>query len=158
MTRCLLAICVFSLTLGRLFPQDSGKLNSRFRKTIASYNAFLYLCTSNPKKASLVPKVGLNRRLILVLIDDRRRSSMTTKIRARNGASGTGTVESRIMSIRGNQIMIDRNLAELYGVETKRQSSCRTYQLKSLPAGSVSRLFIIYSFSFINSLPLQVHS
>ena len=29
-------------------------------------------------------------------------------------------VESRIMSIRGNQIMIDRDLAELYGVETKR--------------------------------------
>ena len=88
MTRCLLTICVFSLTLGRLFSQDSGKLNSRFRKTIASYNTFLYLCTSNRKKASLVPKVGLYRRLILVLIDDRRWSSMTTKIRARNEASG----------------------------------------------------------------------
>ena len=88
MTRCLLTICVFSLTLGRLFSQDSGKLNSRFRKTIASYNIFLYLCTSNRKKASLVPDVGLHRRQTLVLIDDRRRSSMTTKIRARNGASG----------------------------------------------------------------------
>ena len=32
----------------------------------------------------------------------------------------TTPVESRIMSIRGNQIMIDRDLAELYGVETKR--------------------------------------
>ena len=32
----------------------------------------------------------------------------------------TSPVESRIMSIRGNQIMIDRDLAELYGVETKR--------------------------------------
>ena len=32
----------------------------------------------------------------------------------------TTPVKSRIMSIRGNQIMIDRNLAELYGVETKR--------------------------------------
>ena len=29
-------------------------------------------------------------------------------------------VESRIISIRGSQIMIDRDLAELYGVETKR--------------------------------------
>lgn len=28
-------------------------------------------------------------------------------------------VESRILSIRGSQIMIDRDLAELYGVETK---------------------------------------
>ena len=32
----------------------------------------------------------------------------------------TTPVESRIMSIRGNQIMTDRDLAELYGVETKR--------------------------------------
>ena len=32
----------------------------------------------------------------------------------------TTTIESRIMSIRGRQIMIDRDLAELYGVETKR--------------------------------------
>lgn len=32
----------------------------------------------------------------------------------------TTPVESRIMSIRGKQIMIDRDLAELYGVETKR--------------------------------------
>ena len=31
----------------------------------------------------------------------------------------TTPVESRIMSIRGNQIMIDRDLAELYGVETR---------------------------------------
>ena len=32
----------------------------------------------------------------------------------------TTPVESRIMSISGKQIMIDRDLAELYGVETKR--------------------------------------
>ena len=32
----------------------------------------------------------------------------------------TSPVESQIMSIRGKQIMIDRDLAELYGVETKR--------------------------------------
>ena len=31
----------------------------------------------------------------------------------------TAPIESRIMSIRGRQIMIDRDLAELYGVETK---------------------------------------
>ena len=49
------------------------------------YWIFSYLCTSNRKKASLVPDVGLHRRQTLVLIDDRRRSSMTTKIRARNG-------------------------------------------------------------------------
>ena len=32
----------------------------------------------------------------------------------------TTPVESRIMSIRGKQILIDRDLAELYEVETKR--------------------------------------
>lgn len=32
----------------------------------------------------------------------------------------TTPVESQIMSIREKQIMIDRNLAVLYGVETKR--------------------------------------
>lgn len=29
-------------------------------------------------------------------------------------------IESRIITIRGNQVMIDKDLAELYGVETKR--------------------------------------
>ena len=32
----------------------------------------------------------------------------------------TTPVESQIMSIRGKQITIDRDLAELYGMETKR--------------------------------------
>lgn len=30
------------------------------------------------------------------------------------------SIESRIFTIRGKQVMIDRDLAELYGVETKR--------------------------------------
>ena len=34
----------------------------------------------------------------------------------------TTPVESRIMSIRGKQIMIDRDLAELYGVETAKKT------------------------------------
>lgn len=36
-----------------------------------------------------------------------------------NEVTVTAPIESRIMSIRGRQIMIDRDLAELYGVETK---------------------------------------
>ena len=48
----------------------------------------LYLCTSNRKKASLVPKVSLYRQHIQVSIDVRRRTSITTQIRARNEASG----------------------------------------------------------------------
>ena len=53
-----------------------------------SNSKLLYLCTSNRKKASLVPKISLHRRHIWVSIDVRRRSSMTTKIRAKNEASG----------------------------------------------------------------------
>lgn len=29
-------------------------------------------------------------------------------------------IENRILTLRGKQVMIDRDLAELYGVETKR--------------------------------------
>ncbi len=32
----------------------------------------------------------------------------------------TSTIENRIYTIRGVQVMIDRDIAELYGVETKR--------------------------------------
>lgn len=32
----------------------------------------------------------------------------------------TKTIESKILTIRNQQVMIDRDLAELYGVETKR--------------------------------------
>ena len=52
------------------------------------YRIFSYLCTSNRKEASLVPKVGLYRRHIKVLIDVRRQTSITTQIRAKNGALG----------------------------------------------------------------------
>ena len=62
------------------------------KKSVAKKFVFnsklLYLCTSNRKKASLVPKVGRYRRHIWVSIDARCRTSMTTQTRARNGASG----------------------------------------------------------------------
>ena len=70
-----------------IFTQEK-KVCSSDGRTLAFWLSFLYLCTSNRKKASLVPKVDLYRRHIWVSIDVRRRSSMTTKIRARNGASG----------------------------------------------------------------------
>ena len=45
----------------------------------------------------------------------------------------TTPVESRIMSIRGKQIMIDRDLAELYGVETKRLNEAVKRNLERFP-------------------------
>ena len=42
-------------------------------------------------------------------------------------------IESRIMSIRGNQIMIDRDLAELYGVETKRLNEAVKRNIERFP-------------------------
>ena len=45
----------------------------------------------------------------------------------------TTPVESRIMSIRGKQIMIDRDLAELYGVETKRLNEAVKRNIERFP-------------------------
>lgn len=45
----------------------------------------------------------------------------------------TTPVESRIMSIREKQIMIDRDLAELYGVETKRLNEAVKRNIESFP-------------------------
>ncbi len=42
-------------------------------------------------------------------------------------------IESRIMSIRGKQIMIDRDLAELYGVETKRLNEAVKRNIERFP-------------------------
>ena len=42
-------------------------------------------------------------------------------------------IESRIMSIRGGQIMIDRDLAELYGVETKRLNEAVKRNIERFP-------------------------
>ena len=45
----------------------------------------------------------------------------------------TTPVESRIMSIRGKQIMIDRDLAELYGVETRVLNQAVKRNMESFP-------------------------
>ena len=42
-------------------------------------------------------------------------------------------VESRIISIRGSQVMIDRDLAELYGVETKRLNEAVKRNIERFP-------------------------
>ena len=50
-----------------------------------------------------------------------------------NGITVTTPIESRIMSIRGRQIMIDRDLAELYGVETKRLNEAVKRNIERFP-------------------------
>jgi hypothetical protein len=42
-------------------------------------------------------------------------------------------IESRIMTIRGSQVMIDRDLAELYGVETKRLNEAVKRNIERFP-------------------------
>jgi len=42
-------------------------------------------------------------------------------------------IGSRIISIRGSQIMIDRDLAELYGVETKRLNEAVKRNIERFP-------------------------
>ena len=77
MTRCLLTICIFSLTLGRLFSQDSGKLNSSYRKLLHPTTLF---CTFAPEskasfsctrfRSSQTTNLGLNKRQTPVVNDD----------------------------------------------------------------------------------------
>ncbi len=50
-----------------------------------------------------------------------------------NGDIVTTSIENRIMSIRGNQIMIDRDLAELYEVETKRLNEAVKRNIERFP-------------------------
>lgn len=45
----------------------------------------------------------------------------------------TTPVESQIMSIRGKQIMIDRDLAELYGVENRVLNQAVKRNMESFP-------------------------
>ena len=45
----------------------------------------------------------------------------------------TTPVESQIMSIRGKQIMIDRDLAELYGVETRVLNQAVKHNMERFP-------------------------
>ena len=43
-------------------------------------------------------------------------------------------IESKILSLRGKQVMIDRNLAELYGMETKRLNEQVKRNIERFPA------------------------
>lgn len=43
-------------------------------------------------------------------------------------------IESKILSLRGKQVMIDRDLAELYGVETKRLNEQVKRNIERFPA------------------------
>ena len=54
----------------------------------------------------------------------------------------TTPVESRIISIRGKQIMIDRDLAELYGVETKRLNEAVKRNIERFPERFLSLIHI----------------
>ncbi len=45
----------------------------------------------------------------------------------------TAPIESRIITIRGKQIMIDRDLAELYGVDTKTRTHAVTRNMERFP-------------------------
>ena len=43
-------------------------------------------------------------------------------------------IESKILSLRGKQVLIDRDLAELYGVETKRLNEQVKRNIERFPA------------------------
>ena len=46
----------------------------------------------------------------------------------------TLNIEHKILNIRGEQVMIDRDLAELYGIETKRLNEAVKRNIERFPA------------------------
>ncbi|MDR1803248.1 MAG: ORF6N domain-containing protein [Treponema sp.] len=46
----------------------------------------------------------------------------------------TDTIESRIFTIRGQKVMVDRDLAELYGVELKKMNQAAKRNIERFPA------------------------
>ena len=73
-------------TSSLFYPRKKSLFKWRAHSCILTH--FFVPLHQQSKESFSCTEVGLHRRLILVLIDDRRRSSMTTKIRARNEASG----------------------------------------------------------------------
>ena len=61
------------------------------------------------------------------------------------------TIKSKILVIRGQQVMIDRDLAELYGVETKRLNEQVKRNIERFPEDFMFQLDDIESESFLRS-------
>ena len=49
-------------------------------------------------------------------------------------------VEKRVLTIQGQQVLIDKDVAELYGVETKRVNEAVTNNLEKFPSGYILTL------------------
>ena len=60
---------------------------------------------------------------------------MKNEIQAMAKDVSPDTIQSRILSIRGVQVMLDRDLAELYGVPVKRLNEQVSRNIERFPAG-----------------------
>ena len=77
-----------------------------------------------------------------------------------NAASGTaiglqGSIESRILSIRDKQVILDRDLAELYGVETKALNQAVKRNAKRFPEDFMFQLTKEESRDFLSGITSQ---
>jgi hypothetical protein len=57
-----------------------------------------------------------------------------------NDTAVTDTIENRIFTVRGQKIMLDRDLAELYGVELKVLNQAAKRNLERFPADFMFQL------------------
>jgi phage regulator Rha-like protein len=57
-----------------------------------------------------------------------------------NDTAVTNTIENRIFTIRGQKVMLDRDLAELYGVELKRLNEAVKRNIERFPADFMFQL------------------
>ena len=58
----------------------------------------------------------------------------------KNDTIETNTIENRIFTIRGQKVMVDRDLAELYGVELKRMNQAAKRNIERFPADFMFQL------------------
>ena len=67
-----------------------------------------------------------------------------------------GPIESRILNIRGRQVILDRDLAELYGVETKVLNQAVKRNAKRFPEDFMFQLTKEESIDFLSGITSQV--
>ena len=61
--------------------------------------------------------------------------------------SESQSVEEKIYTIRGKQVMLDKDLAQLYGVETKRLNEQVRRNMERFPEDFMFQLTLLYAFT-----------
>ena len=107
-----------------------SKVSPSFWRRLPSQNIFRRNLRSQNVTASLFPLI--NNRLYLIVMAKKNNTMMSTLV-ANCDNIAQKDVEGRILTIRGQQVIIDRDLAGFYGVETKTLNQAVKRNLERFP-------------------------